>query len=163
MCTLIKNGKIMSFQDLKERYGLGNEDFFRYLQLRDYLIKEIQCTTTSDGVLEVMIQTYNGSKFRAISELYQHLRGCKADSTMYIKERWEKKLNIDITTEEWLNMCQTQCTTTNSRTWREFGWKNITHYFITPKLKSKQTGTQQPCWRKCGERDKPCACFLGMP
>lgn len=45
---------------------------------------------------------------------------------------------------------KSQCSTTNSLTWRDFGWKSMIRYFITPKLKSKLTGIQHPCWRECG-------------
>ena len=47
-------------------------------------------------------------------------------------------------------MCQIQHSTTNSLTWREFCWKNLTRFFITPKIKSSQTSTPQQCWRLCG-------------
>ena len=30
--------------------------------------------------------------------------------------------------------------------------ENLTRYFIRPKLKSKQTGSQHTCWQLCGER-----------
>lgn len=153
MCTLTKNGNVMNFQELKTSYGLENRDHFRYLQLRDYFIKEIQTVKTSNGVLDVMTRTYSGTKFKAVSVLYRNLRDSEAASTLYIKEKWERELNINITLEEWHEMCETQHTATNSRTWREFGWKNLTCYFITPKLKSKETGSQHICWRLCGERE----------
>lgn len=47
----------------------------------------------------------------------------------------------------------TQCTTTGSQIWREFGWKNLTRFFITPQIKSRQLKTQQPCWRLCGNQE----------
>lgn len=50
-------------------------------------------------------------------------------------------------------MYEIQPSTTNSLTWREFSWKNLTRFFITPKIKSKQTSTPQHCWRLCGEVD----------
>lgn len=78
---------------------------------------------------------------------------CTVPSTTYIKAKWERELNIEITTKDWFNVCETQHTTTNSRLWREFGWKNLTQYFITPGIKSKQTGTQQVCWPMCGNRE----------
>lgn len=108
---------------------------------------------TLNGVLDVMTRAYSGTKLKAISVLYRSLRDSEAASTLYIKEKWEKELNININLEEWHDMCETQHTTTNSRTWREFGWKNLTRYFITPKLKSKQTGFQHTCWRLCRERE----------
>ena len=39
---------------------------------------------------------------------------------------------------------------TSSRTWREFSWKNLICFFITPKVKSKQLNKSQKCWRECG-------------
>ncbi len=43
-------------------------------------------------------------------------------------------------------------TTTNSDLWREFNWKNIIRFFITPRIKQFQTGNQivGECWRKFG-------------
>ncbi len=34
---------------------------------------------------------------------------------------------------------------------REFSWKCLIRYFITPKIKSKQVSRQQVCWRQCGQ------------
>ena len=153
MCTLTKNGNVMNFQELKTKYGLENRNHFRYLQLRDYFAKEVHTVKTLNGVLDIMTRTYNGTEVKAVSVLYQNLRDSEAASTLYIKEKWERELNENITQEEWQDMCEMQHTTTNSRTWREFGWKNLTRYFITPKLKGKQTGSQHACWRLCGERD----------
>ena len=42
---------------------------------------------------------------------------------------------------------------TNSLVWREFCWKNLTRFFITPKIKSRQLGVQQQCWRLCGNME----------
>jgi hypothetical protein len=72
------------------------------------------------------------------------------NTTNYIKPKWEEELNIEITNETWLNVFETQLNSTNSITWREFCWKNVIHFFITPKLKSKQTDSQHPCCRECG-------------
>ena len=87
------------------------------------------------------VRTYNQIRFKETSVIYKRLRESKALSTTYIKNKWEKELDTEITTEEWLNICETQQTTTNSRAWREFGWKNVTRYFITPKISSRQSGS----------------------
>lgn len=52
MCAIIKNGNIIDFQDI---LGLDSEDFFRFLQLRDYFIKESQTSETLNIVLKTMI------------------------------------------------------------------------------------------------------------
>lgn len=40
-----------------------------------------------------------------------------------------------ISEDEWGNNCKLQWKTTASHSWREFGWKSITRFFITPAQK----------------------------
>lgn len=56
----------------------------------------------------------------------------RALSTMYVTSRWETEGNIQLTEDDWLNMCRTQSTTSSSDLWRELTWKNILRSFITP-------------------------------
>ena len=58
-----------------------------------------------------MTRTYSGTKLKAISVLYRRLRDSEAASTLYIKEKWERELNVNISLEEWHVMCETQHTT----------------------------------------------------
>lgn len=81
-------------------FELDNEDFFRYLQLKDNFIKEMQFSKTLNGVLETTVPTSSGTRFKAISVLYHNLRDYSAISTMYIKTEWEKELNTQNTIEE---------------------------------------------------------------
>lgn len=50
-------------------------------------------------------------------------------------------------------MCNTQQTSTSSTRWREFGWKTLIRYFITPHITSRFKGSHQHCWRQCGLTD----------
>ena len=148
--------KIQSFQFLKDAYDLEKTDFFRYLQLRHYFIQEISTCdsqTTPNNPIQLIAQTYIKGTKKIVSKLYQGMLNCRKHSTEYIKEKWEKELNTQITAEQWINICETQYTTTSSNTWREFCWKNITRYFITPKIKSKQLGIPQTCWRGCVDEE----------
>lgn len=42
LCTIINNGNMESFQTSKDKFGLVNQDLFRYLQVRQYYLKEIK-------------------------------------------------------------------------------------------------------------------------
>ena len=53
----------------------------------------------------------------------------------------------------WYDMWKMHQTTTQSHGWREFLWKNQIHFFYTPKITSKQTNTQQSCWRLCKHQE----------
>lgn len=71
----------------------------------------------------------------------------KEDSTED-RKRWEKNMRVEIPEEAQLQSWKSQCSTTNSLTSRDFGWKSLIGVFIAPQQKSKMT--QLPCWRQCG-------------
>ena len=110
----------------------------------------MRCEGSLNILINIVTQVYKGKRMRYVSTLYKALGECSTHSTTYIKERWEKERNTEITDDEWQDMCGVQHATTNSGTWREFGWKNLMRYFITPKIKSKQGDNQGTCWRNCG-------------
>ena len=142
---------MICFNNLCETFGLDRQDFFRYLQLRDYFSKTLKGHTPS-AVTQTFVDAYNsGNNKGIVSKLYRGLTTVKMDTTDYVKQRWEKELGIKITREMWLNAWKTQFSSTNSKTWRDFCWKNLIRFFITPKQKAKQTDSQHGCWRECGE------------
>jgi hypothetical protein len=141
-----------SFEDLQKTYNLDKHELYRYFQIRDYYNKEIKVSSMSP-LIKIMVQAYKNKKCREISTLYQGLMTSKKTSTLYVKEKWEKGFGEQITEEDWYNICKTQCTATSSRIWREFCWKNIIRFFITPKIRGHFTAEKQPCWRLCGHMD----------
>ena len=152
-CTLVKQGNVMSFQDLKDKFDLQNQDLFRYLQIRDYIIRNILRTedATAIQIIGLFKNAYADSTYqKVVSKLYGILQDMKGDNTLNIKAKWEAEGNIDISTEEWERICEHQWKMTSSPTWREFSWKNVSRYFCTPAQKRHFTN-QSDCWRLCGE------------
>lgn len=106
----------------------------------------------ASSITQMFIRAYDSKLSRKIiGELYRYILELRGHTTNYIKTKWEKELGIVISPEEWTNAINTQITTTASQQWRDFSWKNCVRFFITPKLKSKQTGSQLQCWRECGQ------------
>ena len=62
----------MSFQELKVKFGLERQDLFRYLQIRDYITKEIKVDpkTELNGIIRIIIEAYHLGKSRVISAFY---------------------------------------------------------------------------------------------
>lgn len=149
-CKILDKNGLQSFQTLQEKYGLGKSDFFRYLQLRQYLSSKVtkEINTQSNEIINLISQTYYKGCKSVISKLYQGILKSRGTSTDYIKGRWERELSSVITSEQWDNMCETAISTSSSAYWREFSWKNLVRFFITPK---QQTRGNSSCWRSCGE------------
>ena len=99
VCTIIENGKMQSFENLRKKYDLDKHEFFRYLQVRDYYDKEIKTDSMSE-VIKIMVQSYENKKCRVISALYQALMTGKQLSTLYLKEKWEAGFGVEVTEED---------------------------------------------------------------
>lgn len=153
--SLTEKGLLKDFESLKKEYNLDKSDFYRYLQLRNHFENNIKIKTDlDDSILKIFIDAYKGSGSKGIiSKLYKGFRSIKPHSTEYVKEKWEKESNSIITVEEWLDICRFTSKCTNSHMWREFGWKCLMRFFITPKQRAYTTGKNTKCWRLCGSQE----------
>uniref|UniRef100_A0A3Q0RGC2 Uncharacterized protein n=1 Tax=Amphilophus citrinellus TaxID=61819 RepID=A0A3Q0RGC2_AMPCI len=153
ICLLIDNLELIDFKTVCERYTLNCQDFYRYLQLHHYYTKDIKGSLKGNisTLTQMFIKAYKSKlNKKIIGGLYRNINELRGHSTSYIKEKWEKELDIIITHEDWAIKIDTQNTTTNSQVWRDFSWKNSVSYFITPIQKSKQTDLPPACCWECG-------------
>lgn len=88
-----------------------------------------------DAILKEILRSYSCESAKgAISRLYKGLLTKKSYSTDYIKNKWEKEGDFEITKEEWCNCCELHWKCTKSHIWREFAWKCLIRFFTTPKV-----------------------------
>lgn len=92
-CSVIVKSKIMAFDTLCKTYDLEKQDFFRYLQLRDYIGKRLKSCVHGDfSIVNIFIDAYDSGSNRAlISKLYKCMTKLKGNSTIYIKQKWGKR------------------------------------------------------------------------
>ena len=151
-CTLIHKGALKSFQNMKEEYNLEQQDFFRFLQMRHYLktvLKDVDMGNLEEGMMNLFISAYKSkSNTKIISRTYKCLSNIRSGDAYYIKEKWDRESNKALTGEEWHKICQIQWKTTSSLGWREFCWKCLTRFFITP-LQKRHRSSNSECWRQC--------------
>lgn len=74
----------------------------------------------------------------------------KKHSTNYIKKKWMTESGIFFSDEEWSTVWKFQWKSTRSLNWKEYCWKNIIRYFITPIQTAKYSNNTSKCWRNCG-------------
>lgn len=102
VCTLTHRGLLKGFKELQKEFRLENKDFFRYLRIRDYYVKRIKLTLSEEvnTVIYIMTEAYNKKNRKIISKIYQGLQKQNGNNTGYIKAKWEKELNIEISEED---------------------------------------------------------------
>ena len=97
----------------------------------------------------MFIEAYGaGSNQKIISKIYKGLQQTKC-GTLYLKQKWEQEGQFVLKEEDWENLCEIQWKTSSSTIWREFCWKNLIRFFITPAQKRHYTNSSA-CWRQCG-------------
>lgn len=148
---LVENNRSKSFQEVKDRWGLVNQDFYRFLQLRHYIEHDIlkENLETDSVIIRMFILAYQSKlNKKLISIIYSGLESLKKEDSEYIKKKWAIEAKIELTVENWDAINQQVWKTTSSLTWREHGWKNVIRFFRTP-AQTKYHNTS--CWRQCGE------------
>ena len=122
---------------------------------RDFFEKEIKPDLPQElnKVTVTLCNAYRHNTGRVISALHQGLVKNRGTSTLYIRDRWIKESKIPLSEEDWFNICDVQLTATSPKMWKEFCWRNVISFLITPKTKSKFSYTEQTCWRWCGEQN----------
>lgn len=118
--------------------------------MRDHFNKNIKVKEDKiHPIIKIIMLAYKSIP-RTVSTLYKCLMESRQESTVYVKVKWERELNQEIIEKVWYETWKEHKNTTQSLKWRELIRKNQICYFITPKIKNKQTNTQQQCWRLCG-------------
>lgn len=94
--SLIHNKQVKDFENWKTDFQFNNLDYFRYTQLRNYLrLNILTKTDLDDPVLIIFWKAYENTLLKGmIGKLYKGLLPRKPHSTVYIKERWEKKVTL---------------------------------------------------------------------
>lgn len=95
--------------------------FFRFLQVRHSFDKKLKgkLVTGDPGLMETFLTLIKPrSDNKMFSKLYNAILTSKQENTEYIKKKWEKEIQIEITQDNWEKICKLHWVTTGSNTWR---------------------------------------------
>uniref|UniRef100_A0A8C5H005 Reverse transcriptase n=1 Tax=Gouania willdenowi TaxID=441366 RepID=A0A8C5H005_GOUWI len=149
---MVERGSLMSFQQLQQRYDLPAQDFYKYLQVRNYFVKHNYITllqTPPTNLEQFVIHVIKGEiNSRYISHAYKLLQE-NTENTQDIKRKWELEMNIIIKDDDWERTLREGHKITNSPSLKEFEWKTKIRFFRSPFVTSKFGGTSDRCWRGC--------------
>ena len=95
-------GNFASFAELRAAYNILVSSFFRYLQIRDYVRKQMPNFEKLDEheSLEAM-NRFDPNTRGAVSFFYQILHDSCLINTTKVKQAWADKLNVELEDEVW--------------------------------------------------------------
>lgn len=104
LCTigdLFIDGVLASFSQLQQKFNLSQNNFFRYLQIRNYIRAHISSLeNTSPSIIDKCVDQSKGSK-KALAIIYDLLQSFNSPTTRFLKEEWEKEFGVEISEELW--------------------------------------------------------------
>lgn len=99
--NLFINNNFASFSQLQSQYGLHKNNFFRYLQVRDYVKKHVPKLDSVEPTTLDVLFIFQGRARHLISTLYSALLSRSSPSTQGIKTLWEEEFGEGISEELW--------------------------------------------------------------
>uniref|UniRef100_A0A672FWV9 Reverse transcriptase domain-containing protein n=1 Tax=Salarias fasciatus TaxID=181472 RepID=A0A672FWV9_SALFA len=146
-----KEGTLMSFTQLKEAYGLPNNAFFAYLQVRHCICSHVRIQTVNWPLLnpnESFMTTFKLSQ-GFISHCYGVLQKYTKDSVDGIFRKWEEDLGVSYNENDWLKSIRDIHTVFISNTLREMQFKIFHRQHRTPYILNKIDPARSSSCLKC--------------
>ena len=93
--NLFDGPTLMSFDQIQQKYGLPRGHFFRYLQVRDFILRNTTLSTDSTTSQIERILTMGVTR-GFISIMYDLLRSNTTVDTQDAKRKWERDLEVEM-------------------------------------------------------------------
>lgn len=138
----------MSFSQLKRKYDIQQQDFFRYLQVRNFVTQDttiLQCQNISHLERQLLLQKSG----RSISLFYSILKGYNTTNTYFLKDLREKELNVTITDNSCTNAWKSVKTLSVCNRVRAMQLKLLNRAHISPSQRHKFNHNSSPMCPKC--------------
>lgn len=155
LSDIIENNNVLSFIELQTRFALGNKEYFRYLQLRNWIIENfvLKYDVVPGPFEEFLVQP--GKKKQLIGTVYNML--LKEQSKLYSMEKlydkWNRDLQCNNVNTKWKKCVYLTNSITRNENLRLIQYKLMTRiYYTRDKIQSYYPNSSDQC-EKCGFPD----------
>ncbi len=138
IADLYVNNTLMSFEEIVNTYNIPTKHFFKYLQIRNFILKS-QNNSLDMPPLSILEKEVTRNCFSKglISSLYNMLVSGSKDSSNCKLEAWRSDLKDNIQMEDWMEACkEAQSLTMNTRL-KLLQYKWLMRIYITPVVLHK--------------------------
>lgn len=138
----------MSFRQVIQKYNISKQDFFRYLQVRDY-IKRDTTILTNQNTSNSERQLFRLQLDSIIRTFYCMLKESDTTNTNHLKETWERELNVQITDEQWEEAWMSAETLSVCNRLKAIQLKILHRAHISPSQRHRFNADLSPLCPKC--------------
>lgn len=100
MCDLFQGASMLSFAQLRGKYNLPRHDFFKYLQICDFISRRTTLNTdaTTSAVEQLLLL---GPAKKCITRFYNVLSQTDVINVQDVMQTWQHELGINIDGDKW--------------------------------------------------------------
>lgn len=143
---LFENQVLMSFTQVQQKFGLHKKDFFRYLQVRNFIIRDTTLKNNNLSIVEDTLNTFTGKK--SISVFYKTLTSTSPSSSLIVKLAWENDIGTQIDPDVWCKIWEKASRISVCNRTKSIQFRILHRIHITPVLKNKMDPNFSPlCWK----------------
>ena len=146
---MIQGSSILTFPQMKNKYDLTNNDFLKYLQVKNFILSNLKKFPGGLAIspIESLFRNDKGLKFFS-KKLYKTLCNLKADNSDKIKGKWESDLGT-IDPDDWNALCGQPSRVLLSNSYWERQFKILYRLFISPEARHRMNPTLSELCVKC--------------
>lgn len=147
------DGSLLTLDVLKAKFGLGNNSFLTYAQLKATLGKlSVWGYTIADQEdIDRKLEVIAGGR-GTVSNLYRFLTLSSPRCNTLTQMKWHQDLGINMSTTEWDKLWRDSITVSNCVRYRVIQMKIMHRAYFTPsKLRTMDQSISDLCWHGCGE------------
>jgi len=139
----------MSFEKLSQRFQLLKQDFFRFLQIRNYILKDTSlCHNRSLSPIEKVLFQIPGEK--SVSQLYKILKASsEGNVTFNSRLTWERELSVSISEDDWINIWKYAKSISVCNRAKAIQFKILHRMHISPNRRHAFNNSLSPLCLKC--------------
>ena len=146
---VIQRGSILTFQQMKSKYGITDNDFIKFLQVRHFILCNLKDFTGGLATSPIESLLINDTQLKFFTKkLYTTLCNFNADNSNKVKDRWESDLGT-IKAEDWNALCGQPSTVLMSNSAWERQFKILHRLYITPEARHRMNPTLSELCTKC--------------
>ena len=102
---LFSNNSFKSFEQLRTDFKLPRTDFFRYLQLRSFILKHPNRNGLIEpSLLELYLLKIQGGEHmrKPITNAYRIIASMTKDNSCYVKDKWIRELQLEMSERQFV-------------------------------------------------------------
>ena len=142
---------LYSFEELHGAYNIPRNHFFKYLQIRSFILKKYkqQINKPPLSSLEEVILNHMHSRGQ-VSVTYNLIVENSNESSNDKRMKWSSDMDTEISEDEWEKVCHTAQTQTINTRFKLIQYKWIMRTYITPSLLHRFNNNNPDLCIKCG-------------